>query len=179
MPKSQDCLNDNLIDFISKQHIFFVASAPLDGGHVNISPKGLDTFTVINSNEVAYLDLTGSGIETIAHIKQNGRLSIMFCAFEGPPKILRLFGVGQVILPKQDQFNSLISHFPPCQGSRAIIKLSIEKIRISCGFGVPLMRYESDRPDLERWSLKKGPQGLEEYRHNKNSQSIDGLEGIK
>ncbi len=179
MPKSQNLLNDNLIDFISKQHIFFVASAPLDKGHVNVSPKGLDTFTVINSNEVAYLDLTGSGVETIAHVKQNGRLTIMFCAFEGEPKILRLFGKAQVIIPQEAEFNSLMSNFPPRLGARAIIKLHIEKIRSSCGFGVPLMTYESERPDLDRWSLKKGPQGLEEYRKNKNAQSIDGLEGLK
>ncbi|HZG83574.1 pyridoxamine 5'-phosphate oxidase family protein [Paenibacillus sp.] len=162
--------------FIRKQNVFFVASAPLAGdGHVNVSPKGYDVFRLLSSDRAAYLDLTGSGSETSAHLLENGRLTIMFCAFEGPPNILRLYGKGEVILPGSEQWERLAPLFPTMPGARQIVAMRIEEVQTSCGFGVPLMSYEGDRETLTRWAESKGETALEEYRAAKNAVSLDGL----
>lgn len=162
--------------FIEKQHIFFVGSAPLsEEGNVNLSPKGHDAFRILSPNRVAYLDMTGSGNETSAHIMENGRVTIMFCAFEEAPLILRLYGKGAVILPGTEEWDELYPLFPPLQGARQIVAIDIHKVQTSCGFAVPFMEYTSDRDTLKRWAEQKGPEGLEEYWHEKNMKSIDGL----
>jgi len=173
-------IDDSVREFILAQHIFFVGSAPLDpGGHVNVSPKGHDTLRILSPSTVAYLDLTGSGIETVAHLKENGRIVIMFCAFEGPPRTLRLYGSGHVIEPGQTEFPKLAAQFPNEEGTRAIIVVEISRIADSCGYTVPLLKYEGDRDQLSAWAHKKGVEGLKEYRLKKNQKSIDGLPGVK
>jgi hypothetical protein len=163
-------------NFIRKQHIFFVGSAPLSGdGHVNLSPKGHDVFRIFSPLKVAYLDLTGSGNETSAHLQENGRVTLMFCAFEGPPVILRLYGTGQVILPESSEWDRLIPHFEYLPGARQIIHIAIHKVQTSCGYAVPNFSYTGDRETLKRWAVQKGDEGLEQYHRDKNRVSIDGL----
>ncbi|MGH9679223.1 MAG: pyridoxamine 5'-phosphate oxidase family protein, partial [Candidatus Acidiferrales bacterium] len=155
-------------------------SAPLDpNGHVNVSPKGLDTLRVLGPRTIAYADLTGSGIETVSHVKENGRVVLMFCAFEGPPKILRLHGKGRAIGPHEAEFPELAAHFPNYDGIRAFIRVEISRIADSCGFGVPRMRHEGDREQLTAWAQKTGPDGLHRYRLDKNHRSLDGLPGLQ
>jgi hypothetical protein len=146
MGKLISSIDDSIREFIAAQPVFFVGSAPLRAnGHINVSPKGLDTFRILSPTTVAYLDMTGSGIETIAHVKQNRRIILMFCAFQGPPRILRLHGMGTVIEPHQKEFSESRSHFPDHEGARAIILVDLTCVSTSCGFGVPLLRYESNR----------------------------------
>jgi hypothetical protein len=167
--------------FILDQKVFFVATAPLDAaGHVNLSPKGIDgSFAVLGPGEVAYLDYTGSGVETIAHLRENGRIVLMFCAFEGSPKILRLHGTGSVIWPGDEAFAKLRSRLKaPPEGERSIILVNVTRVATSCGWGVPVMKYESDREKLIAWSSEKGPDGLAEYRQKNNAMSLDGLPGL-
>ena len=172
-------ITDDLAVFIRAQHVFFVASAPLDAeGHVNLSPKGLDSFRILGPRQVAYQDFTGSGVETIAHLKENGRLVIMFCAFEGRPKIVRLHGRGEVIEPSNPEFASLVSSFPS-RATRSVIRMDVTRIATSCGFGVPLMSYEGERTELDEWAARKGDAGLADYRAAKNVTSLDGLPGVK
>lgn len=178
MGKSYDILDSELRRWLALQKVFFVASAPLDrDGHINCSPKGGDTFRVLGEREVAYLDLTGSGVETIAHIQENGRIVIMFCAFDGPPKIVRLHGFAEVIYPNHDSFPELRGSFAPHTGARAIIRVKLDRISDSCGFAVPLFDFSAPRDTLDRWAEKKGEDGLVEYRDQKNRASIDGLPG--
>jgi len=164
-------VDEKVRQFIAEQRVFFVASAPLDPqGHVNLSPKGLDTFRILN--------LTGSGVETIAHVRENGRIVIMFCAFEGPPKIVRLHGRGRVVEAHEPEFESLKAHFGKTyDGERSIIVVELSRVSDSCGFAVPRLRYEEDRNQLDAWARKKGPDGLEKYRSEKNRTSLDGLPG--
>lgn len=163
-------------DFIRRQHVFFVGSAPLSAeGHVNLSPKGHDALRVLSPSRVAYLDLTGSGNETSAHIRENGRITVMFCAFEGPPNVLRLYGSGTVVLPESPDWGELYPLFPPLPGARQIIAVDVHKVQTSCGYAVPFMDYGGERETLQRWALQKGEDGLEQYRLEKNSRSIDGL----
>ena len=172
-------IDEKIRQFIETQQVFFVASAPLDPqGHVNLSPKGLDTFRFLGPSTVAYLDLTGSGVETIAHLRENGRIVIMFCAFNGSPKIVRLHGCGRAIEVHENEFNSLKSHFPEREGARAIVVVEISRVSDSCGFGVPILKYAEDRPQLDAWIQNKGPGGLTKYRREKNRTSLDGLPGI-
>lgn len=172
-------LDETAIKFIGAQRMFFVASAPIDAnGHVNLSPKGLDSFRILGPSTVAYLDLTGSGIETVAHIKENGRVVLMFCAFQGPPSILRLHGRGRVIEPQDKEFEKLVQHFPQYDSTRSIIVIELTRVADSCGYGVPLMRHEGERSQLSAWARKKGPEGLEAYRQEKNRRSIDRLPGL-
>ncbi len=179
MSKEFDALDSTLTRWIEKQKMFFVATAPLDGdGLVNCSPKGGDSFRVLGEREVAYLDYTGSGIETVAHVRENGRIVIMFCAFEGPPKILRLQGRGRVLEPGDTQFARLLPKFPPNPGSRAIIVVHVERIADSCGYSVPHYEFKSARDGLDKWATKQGPQGLSEYWAQKNRSSLDGLPGL-
>jgi hypothetical protein len=179
MGKTYESLSADQQEWIKYQKIFFVGTAPLAAdGHVNISPKGLDSFRVLSPLHVAYQDLTGSGVETISHLQENRRIVIMFCAFEGPPKILRLYGEGEVILPGQDRFDLFSEKTPFHPGTRAFISIQITRIQDSCGYGVPLYDFRSERDVLTKWTLAKGDDGLEEYHKLKNSSSIDGLKGL-
>jgi hypothetical protein len=163
--------------FIEEQPIFFVASAPLlASGHVNLSPKGLDTFLVFGPQRIAYLDLTGSGNETAAHVMENERLTIMFCAFSGPPRIVRLYCRARVVVRGSREWPDLIKQFPSYPGVRQIIVGDIEFVQTSCGFAVPEMRFVSERETLTRWADAKGEEGLVEYRRTRNRASIDSLD---
>lgn len=169
-------ITDRLQEFIGAQSVFFVSSAPLSpDGHINLSPKGLDTFRVLGPTTVAYLDLTGSGNETAAHVAENGRITVMFCAFDGRPMILRLFGRGRAVLPGAPDWSELIGAFEEIAGVRQIIVADIHRVQTSCGFGVPLMAEPADRDQLIAWAERKGDEGLREYRRAKNARSIDGL----
>lgn len=164
---------------MQSQPVFFVATAPLDGhGHVNLSPKGLDTFRILGPRSVAYLDVFGSGVETIAHLRENGRIVMMFCAFQGAPKVLRLHGRGRVVEPHEAEFAGLQAHFPVYEGTRSIIEVEVTRIGDSCGYGVPLLKFEAQRAALPAWCRKRGTEGLKTYRQEKNRRSIDGLPGI-
>lgn len=162
--------------FIAKQRIFFVGSAPLSGeGHVNLSPKGHDVLRILNENEVTYLDLTGSGNETSAHLEENGRITIMFTAFEGPPMILRLYGQGRVILPETPEWETLAPKFTLLPGARQIIAVNVHEVKTSCGFSVPFYNYEGERNTLQKWAVNKGDEGLLAYWQEKNMTSMDGM----
>lgn len=179
MGRTHDALDAGLVEWIERQHVFFVGSAPSGpDGHVNLSPKGYDTFRVLGRTEVAYLDLTGSGVETIAHVRENGRLTIMFCGFEGKPRILRLFGRGEAVLVGDEGFDDLAARFPPVPGARSVIRLRIERIQSSCGYAVPFMSFDRERETLEEWAATKSDDGLAEYQALKNATSIDGLPGV-
>jgi hypothetical protein len=172
-------LDDGLRDFISAQHIYFVASSPLsETGHVNVSPKGLDSLRILGPREIAYLDLTGSGIETVAHVRENGRLTLMFCAFQGRPRIVRLQGHARIIEPRDAEWDQLAVNFPRYTGCRSIVLLDVERIADSCGYGVPLYDYAGERTQLVAWADRKGADGLTDYKSQKNRQSIDGLPGL-
>ncbi|MGZ4681714.1 MAG: pyridoxamine 5'-phosphate oxidase family protein [Acidimicrobiales bacterium] len=179
MARTHDTLDDNLRDWISAQHVFFVATAPTAAdAHVNLSPKGYDSFRVLDDRTVAYLDLTGSGVETIAHLQDNGRLTFMFCGFEGPPRILRLFGRGEAVRPGHEDFDALVGQFPAMPGIRSVIRCHLDRIQSSCGYSVPFMDYRSERETLTDWAARKGPEGIDEYHAEKNRRSIDGLTGL-
>ena len=174
MAKFYTELTEPLQKFITEQQMFFTASAP-PRGRVNLSPKGIDTFRCLDLRTVAYLDLTGSGNETSAHLIANGRLTIMFCSFTQQPLILRLYGQGSAIRPRDAEWADLDRLFPATPGTRQIIKLGIESVQTSCGHGVPLYDYGGDRETLIRWAEKKGEDGLQQYWQDKNQVSIDGL----
>ena len=180
MGKVFDGLDDGLTAFIAAQHMFFVATAPLSAdGHVNVSPKGLDTFRVLGPRQVAYLDLVGSGVETVAHLRDNGRITIMFCAFSGPPRILRLYGRGRAVEPGDERWDRLIDLFPDHPGVRSVVFADIERVADSCGYGVPLFEFAGDRKQLTAYAERKGPQGMEAYKRKKNRESIDGVPGLR
>jgi hypothetical protein len=180
MGKLYDEIDEALRGFLEAQRMFFVATAPLDAaGHVNLSPKGLDSFRVIDRRTVAYLDLTGSGIETVAHLRENGRIVLLFCAFEGPPKIVRLYGRGEVVEPGDPRFGSLAARFPNFPSTRSVIVIALERISDSCGYGVPLYGYDGQRSQLIDWAERKGADGVVRYREDNNRRSIDGLQGLK
>jgi len=179
MEKGAEGITPELRSWLERQKVFFVATAPLSGaGHVNCSPKGGDTFRILGAKEVAYLDLTGSGIETVAHLKENGRIVLMFCAFDGPPKIVRLHGRGEVIRPGDGRFDKLLAGFKSYPGVRSLIKVTLDRISDSCGYGVPLYEFRGERDALRKWAEKKGVNGLEDYRSSENQNSIDGLPGL-
>jgi hypothetical protein len=166
--------------FIEAQKVFFVATAPASAdGHVNLSPKGLDTLRILDPLTIAYLDFTGSGIETVSHLRENGRITIMLCAFEGPPRIVRLQGRGRAVEPQDAEFAALLPRFQQAPGVRAIIRIELKRISDSCGYGVPLYRFEGDRPQLTAWAERKGESGLDEYRRKNNAVSVDGLPGLR
>lgn len=177
MAKTHPDIDAEMADWIRAQPLFFVASAPLAGdGHVNVAPRGLDTLRILGPRRVAWLDLTGSGNETAAHLAENGRITVMFCAFEGRPRILRLYGRGRVVVAGDDDWQGLRERFPEgLPGVRQIVDVAVERIQTSCGFGVPLMTYSGQRDTLDAWSRKKGEAGLVDYRREKNRHSIDGL----
>jgi hypothetical protein len=180
MAKQFEGIDEKLAEWIRAQHVFFVASAPLDAsGHVNCSPKGLDTLALLGPREVAYLDFVGSGAETIAHARENGRITLMLCAFEGPPRIVRLQGRASVVEPGDAGWDALRAKFPPHLGARAVIRVALARIADSCGYAVPLMRFEGERPQLPAWAERKGPDGLREYQQKHNLASLDGLPALR
>jgi len=169
-------ISPDLAEWVRAQPMFFVATAPSGSdGHVNVSPKGLAGLAVLGPTRCAYLDLTGSGAETIAHVRQNGRITIMLCAFDGPPRIVRLHGRGVVHPLGSPGFATLATEFPELPGRRAIIEIEVTRVSTSCGFGVPRMEVVGERDNLLKWATTKGDDGLEEYHHTKNATSIDGL----
>lgn len=175
MAKFLDHLDERLTAFIQQQHMFFVATAPRKG-RVNLSPKGMDTFRVLSPSRVGYLDLTGSGNETAAHLLENGRLTFMFCAFNGPPLILRLYGIGKALRASEAEWGSLRPAFGgTIPGERQLIVLDIATVQTSCGFGVPTYSFDAQRDTLRTWAEKKGTEELVKYRALKNRTSIDGL----
>jgi hypothetical protein len=190
MGKVFDSVDERMWHWIAQQPMFFVATAPLDSdGHVNLSPKApIDTLRVLDEHTVAYLDLVGSGAETIAHVRENGRIVIMLCAFHGPPRIVRLHGRGEALLPDDERFGPLIDRGQFAQprvaaARRALVLVSVERIADSCGYGVPLMSYEGSRPHMNAWAEKKlrvgGDDALLRYQQEKNAVSIDGLPAVQ
>ena len=179
MGKVFDGIDESLAAWISDQHLFFVATAPLSAeGHVNVSPRGLDCLSILDGHTVAWLDLTGSGAETIAHITENGRICLMFCAFEARPRIVRLHGLGRVVLPGDEVFEQVASQHPDHVGARAVIVVDVQRVSDSCGWGVPIMDFVADRDIMRPWAEKKGRTGLERYRAQKNARSLDGLPAL-
>ena len=178
MGKVLDGLDDELIAWMEAQHVFFVASAPSAGGHVNVSPKGHDSLRVLDRSTVAYLDLTGSGAETIAHTRDNGRLTIMFCAFEGPPRVLRLFGAASPHPVGSTRFDELAPTFPDLPGRRAIIELAVERVQTSCGYSIPFMDFRAERPTLQQWARRRDDDDMAQYWADRNARSIDGLPAL-
>ncbi len=174
MAKFYDALNNGLRDFIRKQHIFFTGTAPNDG-RINVSPKGMDSFRCLDDCTVAYLDLTGSGNETAAHLLENGRMTIMFCSFAESPQILRLYGHGRVVRHQGKEWEILHPLFGSLPGERQLIVMKISAVQTSCGYAVPLHEYQGERETLSRWAEKKGEQGIRDYWWEKNQTSIDGL----
>jgi hypothetical protein len=167
-------LNDSLRAFIGEQKIFFTATAPAEG-RINLSPKGMDTFRCLDAKRVAYLDLTGSGNETAAHLLADGRMTVMFCSFSERPLILRIYGRGRVVRPRDAEWAELHARFDPMIGERQIVVLQVESAQTSCGFAVPVYELKEERGMLTEWTEKKGPRGIEDYWREKNQTSIDGL----
>ena len=158
-------IDEKLAEWIGRQRLFFVATAPQEGGHVNVSPKGpIETLRIVDGRTVEYVDRVGSGAETVAHLRENGRICLMLCAFEGPPRIVRLHGRGEVLAADD-----------PARGIRAVVRIHVERISDSCGYGVPLMEFVAERPQRELWLERKGEAGVRDYVQEKNAASIDGL----
>jgi len=173
MAKFYTQLTDDLKGFIRRQQIFFVGTAAHDG-RVNVSPKGMDTLRVVTEGRIAWLNLTGSSNETAAHLHENDRITLMFCAFEGDPLILRLYGHAQVFHPHDAEWDSLLPFFPAIPGARQIIDISVDLVQTSCGYGVPLFEFKAERDHLKKWAEKKGPKGIRQYWQDKNQLSLDG-----
>ena len=189
MGKIFDVIDEQLERWIFRQSMFFVGSAPLDAdGHVNVSPKGpIDSLRVLTPTTVAYLDMVGSGAETIAHVRENGRIVIMFCAFEGPPRILRLHGRAEAVPASDERFSELMELWgfaepETPEARRAIVLVEVVRVADSCGYGVPLMKQEGQRPHMDLWAAKKvrvgGSEALLDYQREKNAESIDGLPAV-
>lgn len=174
MAKQYSQITEKLQGFIEQQKIFFVGTAGAEG-RVNLSPKGLDSLRVLGPNRVAWLSVTGSGNESAAHVAENGRMTVMFCAFEGAPMILRLYGTAQVVYPRDAGWDSLITKFPPMPGTRQLFDLTVSMVQTSCGMAVPLYEYQENREQLNIWAQQQGPEGIEAYWRTKNQVSIDGM----
>lgn len=174
MAKFYNAISDDLRDFIHRQPVYFTASAT-DTSRINLSPRGRDTLRVLDNRTVAYLDLTGSGNETAAHLKADGRLTIMLCSFDEKPLIMRLYGRGRLVFPRDGEWNSLAALFPQHVGARQIVVLDVESLQTSCGFGVPVAESMQPRDKILQWCESKGEEGLAEYRRRNNRISIDGL----
>jgi len=173
-------IDDRLRAFIDRQSVYFVGTAPtaLDG-HINLSPKGYaDTFAVLDESTVAYLDLTGSGAESLAHIRENGRIVVMFCAFEGAPRIVRLHGTARLVVPEDTAWSELSDHFTLRAGARAIVVVDVQRVSSSCGTAVPRLSHMEDRDILQRWAEHKTPDELDAYHRDRNATSIDGLPAL-
>lgn len=178
MAKFYPELTAPLQTFIAQQHLFFTATAApesLESGRINLSPKGINSFRVIDPGHVAYLDVTGSGNETSAHLQLNPRMTIMFCSLADPPLILRIYGAGRVVRPRDCDWDEMLAYFVPVAGMRQIVTLQVQSVQTSCGMGVPLYNYAGERESLVRWAEKKGEVGLRDYWAEKNQVSIDGL----
>ncbi len=179
MGRVYKAITSQIRGFVATQKMFFVATAPIStDGLVNISPKGLDSFRILDDHTVAYADLVGSGIETVAHLKENGRIVLMFCAFDSAPKIVRFHGRGEVVEPVHPEFADLVGQFPNHAGLRCIIRIRCLRVSDSCGFGVPLYEFKGNRSQLTDAADRKGPDGLRAYQLEKNLRSLDGLPGI-
>lgn len=184
MGKVHDGIGEKLATWIERQPLFFVATAPLAGdGLLNLSPKGTaGTFRVVDEHTFAYVDLTGSGVETIAHLRENGRICVMFCAFDGPPDIVRLYGTGRATFPTDPGFAEAIAPFPAAATrmpqSRAVITVDVTRVADSCGYAVPRMELVEERDLLDSWSANRGPEKLAEYQATRNAESLDGLPGL-
>ena len=162
MSKTRENIDSDMAEWIGRQKIFFIGTAPLAAdGHVNTSPKGGEAFRILGPLEVAYQDYTGSAAETAAHVRENGRIVIMFCSFEGPPKIVRLHGRGTVLMPGQPKFDELAALFPPNAGMRAIIHVAVNRVADSCGYSVPFFEHRSHRDTLDKWSCNQGPEKID------------------
>lgn len=168
-------IEPQLVDFIKGQQVFFVATAAPEG-RVNVSPKGLDSFRVLEPNRVVWSNQTGSGNETAAHVSLNQRMTIMFCSFDAKPWILRLYGRARMIQPGDEDWNQMNGLFPPLVGTRQVFDVAVDEAMTACGFGVPLYEYTGQRETMELWAQNKGPQGLLDYQRRKNSRSIDGFD---
>jgi hypothetical protein len=176
MSKQYENIEPDLASWLAAQRVFFVATAPLSrDGHINASPKGGEAFRVLGPLEVVYRDCTGSGAETAAHLRENGRIIVMFCAFDGPPKIVRLHGHGTVITSGDARFAEMASLFPAHPGTRAFIHVAVTRVSDSCGWSVPLYDFRNRRDTLDRWAANQGQEELKAYRASKNQNSIDGL----
>ncbi len=167
------CLDEKLKAFIRAQHLYFVGTAGAQG-HVNVSPKGMDSFRILDDSTVAWLNLTGSGNETAAHVLENGRMTVMFCSFDKQPLIMRLFGLATVIHPRDARWAELSALFPAHPGARQVFVLALELVLTSCGYGVPYYRLEGERPTLTKWAENRGEAGIRDYWAEKNTKSIDG-----
>ena len=173
MSEKFEALTDKHIEFIGNQHIFFVGTAASEG-LVNVSPKGMDSFRVINNSTVAWLNLTGSGNETAAHILENSRMTIMFCSFDKQPLILRLYGLTKAVHPRDREWSRLEKLFPEYTGARQIFEVDVELVQTSCGYAVPFYDLVGERPTLKKWADNRGREGVEEYWQEKNTKSLDG-----
>ncbi|MFN8348925.1 MAG: pyridoxamine 5'-phosphate oxidase family protein [Spirosomataceae bacterium] len=173
MGKQLDQISPDLQEFIQKQKIFFVATA-MSTGKVNLSPKGMDSFRVLDPKRVMWLNVTGSGNETAAHLQENDRITVMFCAFEGKPLILRLYGTGKAYHPRDPEWNEYIDLFPSLPGARQLIDIEVEMVQTSCGMAVPFMDFNRERDELKKWAQKQEEEGVKEYWNNKNTVSLDG-----
>ena len=184
MGRTHAQIDDPIAEWISAQPMFFVGTAPLAGdGHANVSPKGLaGTFAVLGPLQIAYLDLTGSGVEPIAHLQENGRITLMWCAFDGPPRIVRVQGKGRAVMPDDPEFDALLARFRDTAhlhvGLRSIVVVEVDRVGDSCGYAVPRMELVADRDQLVKWADRKGRDGVAEYWTVKNVTSVDGLPGI-
>ncbi len=168
-----DALTDEHMDFIGNQHIFFVGTAA-DEGRINVSPKGRDAFRVVDANNVVWLNLTGSGNETAAHVVENARMTVMFCSFDKQPLILRLYGHAKVVYPRHEQFENYESMFGNQPGTRQFFEMSVDSVQTSCGFAVPRYELHSERDTLAKWAEGKGEDGIKDYWSDRNQTSIDG-----
>ncbi len=178
MAQVHDGITEELQAFIARQHMFFVGTAPLSGdAHVNISPKSLDAFRILSPYRVGYMDLVGSGNETSAHLLENGRITFMFCAFDGPPNILRLYGKGHTVLRGQPEWDELAPGFTIYRNTRQIVVADITRVQTACGFGVPLYQFDGDRGHSFQAAEELGAAGLDAYKQENNLCSIDGLPG--
>jgi hypothetical protein len=176
--KVYETIDERWRAWIAEQHMFVVATAPSEGGLVNCSPKGLEGLRVLGDREVAYLDFIGSGVETLAHLRDNGRITLMFCAFSGPPKILRLQGRGDAVFAGDPEWDALAANFPEYPNTRSIVRVRVDRIADSCGYGVPLMEHREDRTQLEDWASRKTADELVDYQLENNLESLDGLPGV-
>ena len=179
MGKEYQEIDDKIRRWLKRQKLFFVATAPrADDGLINCSPKGMDTLRVTGAKQLTYADTGGSGIETVAHLRENGRIVVMLCAFDGPPKIFRFYGTGRVVEPHKSEFEKLMSAFPPLPCVRNFIVIDIDRIRDSCGYGVPLYDYQKERDSYKNWRDDKTDEELLQYRIDRNAESLDGLPGL-